>query len=102
MSDADIIWTQKDKRKIRWGDMTTSHLNNCIKLLRRRVCEEWSECSAASGYSGNGEEASACAASAADYAAYCAANLEAWADRMENYVAREHLQNSDKKLVYCV
>jgi len=36
---ADIKWTTKEGKKIPISEMTNSHLQNCIKLLTRRMEE---------------------------------------------------------------
>lgn len=48
----DIIWTTKDGTKIRLGDMETSHLDNCAKMLKRQA--ESNEYNAMSAWSYSG------------------------------------------------
>lgn len=49
----DIIWTTRDKSKIRLGDMTDMHLENAAKMLRRKAYNDnsayWSVGSMLSG-----------------------------------------------------
>ena len=45
----DVLWTMRDKRQIRLGDMTDSHIANTIRMLKRQQDRHMENCAA--GYS---------------------------------------------------
>ena len=50
-------WKTRDGRVLQWKDMETSHIYNCIELLKRRAAHHDKEAAAALSYDGHGEQA---------------------------------------------
>ena len=38
---SDEIWTTKDEKRIRVGDMTDEHISNCYKFVKNTPSEYW-------------------------------------------------------------
>jgi len=53
-------WTNRKGRKFEIADMDTTHIRNCLAMLRRKGFISESECDSCMGYSPQGEMAQYC------------------------------------------
>lgn len=63
-----IDWITRYKERIPLDKLGQSHLMNCIRMVNRQIEDLYAECTAAYGYSGNGEMAQYHAEIAAEHA----------------------------------
>lgn len=40
-NSSDEIWTTKDEKRIRVGDMTDDHVRNCYKFVKNTLSQYW-------------------------------------------------------------
>ena len=102
----DVPWVMRDKRKIRLGDMTDSHLANAIRMLRRKIEKLWDEMGAGYSYIGGNPDsmgtyyAHIAADQAGDEAGYWSRVEEAMMDELRRRYpnVRIHVCGDDERL----